>query len=273
MPKPEKFYDRLHGHVAIVTGAGSQGQGFGTGKAIAYAFAREGAKLCLVDLDPARAEETQALIEADGGEAFVFAADVTDSAACAAIVAKTSERYGRLDVLVNNVGVSGGGGDIWELDEARWHRMVDANFTSAVLMTKHAMPHLIASGHGAIVNIASTAALLASGGAFAYAPAKAAMISFTREIAVKYGRRNVRANSIAPGHIVTPHVSGFFDEKAFEIRRKVAPLGITGDAWDIATASVYFASNESRFVTGTCLAVDGGVTETMQLTAHGLIDQ
>jgi NAD(P)-dependent dehydrogenase (short-subunit alcohol dehydrogenase family) len=271
MPKPEKFYDRLSGFVAIVTGAGSQGPGYGTGKAIAYAFAREGAKICLVDLDAARAEETKALIEADGGDAFVIGADVTDSAACAGIVGATLDRYNRLDVLVNNVGVSGGGGDIWNLDEARWHRMVDANFTSSVLMTKHAMPHLIASGHGAIVNIASTAALLASGGAYAYGPAKAAMIAFTREIAVQYGRQNLRANIIAPGHIVTPHVSGFFDETGFEKRRKVAPLGITGDAWDIAAAAVYLSNAESRFVTGVCIPVDGGVTQTMQMSAHALI--
>ncbi len=271
IPKPEKFYDRLAGNVAIVTGAGSQGAGFGTGKAIAYAFAREGAKLCLVDLDPSRAEETRELIEAEGGEAFVMAGDVTNTESCAAIVAATLERYGSLGVLVNNVGVSGGGGDIWELDEARWRRMVDANFTSAVLMTKHAMPHLIASSHGAIINIASTAALLASGGAFAYGPAKAAMIAFTREIAVKYGRRNVRANIIAPGHIVTPHVAGFFDAAAFETRRKVAPLGLIGDAWDVAAAAVYLANAESRFITGICIPVDGGVTETMQMTAHALI--
>lgn len=211
------------------------------------------------------------LIEAEGGEAFVMAGDVTSSDSCAAIVAATLQRYGSLGVLVNNVGVSGGGGDIWDLDEPRWRQLLEANFTSAVLMTKHAMPHLIASTQGAIINIASTAALLASGSAFAYGPAKAAMMAFTREIAVKYGRRNVRANIIAPGHIVTPHVSGYFDEKAFEIRRKVAPLGLTGDAWDVAAAAVYLACAESRFITGICIPVDGGVTETMQLTAHGLI--
>jgi len=225
----------------------------------------------LVDLDPARAEETKVLIEAEGGEAFVIAGDVTSSESCAAIVAATLQRYGSLGVLVNNVGVSGGGGEIWDLDEVRWQQIVDANFTSAVLMTKHAMPHLVASTQGAIINIASTAALLASGAAFAYGPAKAAMMAFTREIAVKYGRSNVRANIIAPGHIVTPHVSGYFDEKAFEIRRKVAPLGLTGDAWDDAAAAVYLACSESRFITGICLPVDGGVTETMQLAAHGLI--
>jgi NAD(P)-dependent dehydrogenase (short-subunit alcohol dehydrogenase family) len=140
-------------------------------------------------------------------------------------------------------------------------------------MTKHAMRPLIASTRGSIVNISSTAALLASGGAYAYAPAKAAMIAFTREIAVKHGRQGVRANVICPGHIVTPHVAGFFDAAAFERRRKVAPLGITGDAWDVASAAVFFASDEARFITAACLAVDGGVTQTMQMTAVGLVGE
>ncbi len=212
------------------------------------------------------------MIEAAGGSAFVFAGDVTDTRVCASIVAATLERYGRLDVLVNNVGVSAGGGEVWDLDEEKWSKLVDANLKSAVLMTRHAMPALIASQYGAIVNISSTAALLASGGAWAYGPAKAALIAFTHEVAVKYGRQGVRANAICPGHIVTPHVAGFFDAAAFELRRKVAPLGITGDAWDVATAALYFASDESRFVTAQCLAVDGGVTQTMQLTAHALIN-
>ena len=236
MPQPGKFYDRLSGRVAIVTGAGSQGPGYGTGKAIAYAYAREGAAVCLVDLNLERADETRALIESDGGRCFVHAGDVTDSATCAAIVATTLERYGRLDLLVNNVGVSGGD-DLARLDEARWSFLMDANLKTCVLMTKHAIGPLIASTHGSIVNISSSAALLASGGAYAYGPAKAAMIAFTREVAVKYGRQGVRANAICPGHIVTPHVAGFFDEAAFEKRRKVAPLGIVGDAWDVAGAS------------------------------------
>jgi NAD(P)-dependent dehydrogenase (short-subunit alcohol dehydrogenase family) len=272
MPEPKNFYDRLSGRVAIVTGAGSQGPGVGTGKAISVAFAREGAKVCLVDLHPERARQTSQAIADAGGDAFVHAGDVTDSGACARIVEATMKRCGRLDVLVNNVGVSGGDGEIWEMDEQQWARRLDANFKSCVLMTKHAMRALIDSGRGSIVNISSTAALLASGGTFSYGPGKAAMIEFTREIAVRYGRKGVRANVICPGHIVTPHVAGFFDEAAQETRRKVAPLGIAGDAWDVATAAVFFASEESRFITAACLAVDGGVTQTMQLTAHALIN-
>jgi NAD(P)-dependent dehydrogenase (short-subunit alcohol dehydrogenase family) len=271
MPRPEIFYQRLAGRVAIVTGAGSQGPGVGTGKAIAYAFAREGASVCLVDRDAARAQETHDMIVADGGTAMVVGADVTDSVACAGIVRATLDLFGRLDVLVNNVGVSGGD-DLAQLDEARWSALIDANLKSCVLMSKHSIEPLIASGRGTIVNIASTAALLASGGAYAYGPAKAAVIAFTREVAVKYGRKGVRANVICPGHIVTPHVAGFFDAAAFEKRRKVAPLGVTGDAWDVASAAVFLASDESRFITAQCLAVDGGVTQTMQMTAVGLVN-
>ncbi|MGO8858245.1 MAG: SDR family NAD(P)-dependent oxidoreductase [Steroidobacteraceae bacterium] len=273
MPQPSKFRDRLAGRVALVTGAGSQTDGIGTGRAIATVFAGEGARVCLVDQDPVRAELTRRTIEAAGGDGFVFAGDIADSAVCAAAVAATVARYGSLDILVNNVGVSGGGGELWDLDEAQWARMVDLNFKTCVLMTKHAMRPLVASGRGAIVNIASTAALLASGGNYAYGPAKAAMIAFSRDVAVTYGRRGVRSNVVAPGHIFTPHVEGFFDAAAREVRRKVAPLGVPGDAWDVAAASLFLASEEARFITGICLAVDGGVTHTMQLTAHRFIEE
>lgn len=272
MPQPRKYYDRLAGRVAIVTGAGSQTEGIGTGRAISAVFAGEGAKVCLVDLEPARAEVTREMIADAGGDAFVCAGDITDSAVCAGVVSAAVTRYGSLDILVNNVGVSGGAGEIWDLDEARWDRMVELNLKASVLMTKHAMRHLIASGRGAIVNVSSISALLASGGNYSYGPAKAAMIAFSRDIAITYGRRGVRTNVVAPGHIFTPHVEGFFDDAAREIRRKVAPLGIAGDAWDVAAASLFLASEEARFITGVCIAVDGGATQTMQLTAHHLIE-
>jgi NAD(P)-dependent dehydrogenase (short-subunit alcohol dehydrogenase family) len=273
LPQPQKYYDRLAGRVAIVTGAGSRSEGVGTGKAISVWFAAEGARVCLIDVEPSRAEETRRLITDAGGSAFVYAGDITDSEVCAGAVAATVERYGSLGILVNNLGVSGGGGDIWDLDEARWDQMIDLNLKAAVLMTKHAMRHLIASGHGAIVSISSTAALLASGKNYSYGPAKAALIAFSRDIAVTYGRRAVRANVVAPGHIFTPHVAEYFDDAGREKRRKVSPLGVAGDAWDVALASLFLASDEARFITGVCIAVDGGVTETMQLTAHQFIQE
>ncbi|CAB3721681.1 SDR family NAD(P)-dependent oxidoreductase [Paraburkholderia rhynchosiae] len=272
MPFPKVFHQRLAGKVAIVTGAGSQGNGVGTGKAIACLFAREGASVCLVDRDEERAAETLAMIVEAGGNGFVCAADVTDSDACARVVAATVERYGALHILVNNVGVAGAGGHFENIDEASWDRIIDVNLKSAFLMSRAAAPHLVAGKNGAVVNVSSTAGLR-SHGAAAYGSSKAGMIALTRELAVVYGRDGVRANAIAPGHIFTPMVESMLDEPAKERRRKVAPLGIEGDAWDVAAAALFLASDDARFITGACLPVDGGVTEVAALCAYDLIQQ
>jgi NAD(P)-dependent dehydrogenase (short-subunit alcohol dehydrogenase family) len=271
MPRPTQFRGRLTGKTALVTGAGSQGSGVGTGKAIAITFALEGARVCLVDRELERAQETLREIEAGGGEAFSATADVTNSADCAATVAVTLQRYGRLDILVNNVGIGVGGGRVEQLDEAVWSRVINVNLTSAILMSKHAIPALIAT-RGSIVNIASVAALRSHGGGVAYSASKAGLVAATRDLAVMYGREGVRANVVAPGHIFTPLVEGMLDSRAREVRRKVAPLGIEGDAWDIAAAALFLASDEARFITATCLPVDGGVVEVGALTAYGLIE-
>jgi NAD(P)-dependent dehydrogenase (short-subunit alcohol dehydrogenase family) len=270
MPEPLKYYDRLAGKVAIVTGAGSEGEGVGTGRAISLVYAREGASVCLVDRAPERAEDTRRAIQNAGGTAFVAAADVTRAADCERVVNDTLERYGRLDVLVNNVGIGVGGGRLEQMDEATWHRVIDVNLTSAALMTKYAVGALV-NTRGSIVNIASVAALRAHGGGVAYSASKAGMIAMTRDLAVMYGREGVRANVIAPGHIFTPLVQSMLDAKARDVRRKVAPLGVEGDAWDIASAALFLASDEARFITATCLPVDGGVVEIAALTAHGMI--
>jgi NAD(P)-dependent dehydrogenase (short-subunit alcohol dehydrogenase family) len=271
MPQPTQFRDRLQGKVAIVTGAGSlDGQGSGTGKAIAFVFACEGARVCLVDREASRAEATRKLIAAAGGEAFVCAGDVTASADCSRIVAQTLDRYGRLDTLVNNVGIGVSGGRVEQLDEAVWDRVIDVNLKSAVLMCKHAIPALIAS-RGSVVNIASSAALRSHGGGVAYSASKAGMIAVTRDLAIMYGREGIRANVVAPGHIYTPLVAGSIDQRSRDLRRDIAPLGVEGDAWDIAAATLFLASDEARFITATCLPVDGGVSEIAALTAHGMI--
>ena len=276
MPQPQKFWNRLAGKVAIVTGAGSQGNGFGTGKAIAYSFAREGAKVCLVDREADRAEETRALIAADGGEAFVHAADVTDSTACAGIVDAAVKRYGRLDILVNNVGIANGKQSADQLDEADFQRVMDVNLKSAVLMAKHAVPHLRAAGRSAIVNISSVASMFSSG-SIAYASSKAGMNALTNELAILHGRDGIRVNTVAPGHIFTPMLidvfaRGVLPASAREARSKVAPLGLEGDAWDVAAAVLFLASDEARFITGVLLPVDGGVTRIAPLTAHDFIN-
>ena len=266
-----QFRERLHGKVAIVSGAGSAGAGFGTGGAIAFAFAAEGAKICLVDRDLASAEQTRSAIEAAGAEAIACQGDITVEADCARAVATTVEGYGKLDILVNNVGMSVGSGPLESLDMAVWDRVMNVNLRGAILVTKYAIPHLIAAKTSAIINIASIAGLLASGGA-AYGPSKAALISLTRELALMYGRSGVRANVICPGHLYTPHVEGIIDEKMRDMRRKIAPLGIEGDAWDVAAASIFLASDEARFVTAVCLPVDGGATAMLPMSGHGLIE-
>jgi len=270
MPQPTDYWHRLEGKVAIVTGAGSQGDGVGTGKAMAYLFAREGARVCLVDQEPERAQITLAMIAEAGAEAFVHAADVTQPQACADVVAATVERYGRLDVLVNNVGLGAGGGRLAELSPALWDRVMDVNLKSALLMSRAAMPRLVAA-RGNVVNIASSAGLRAHGGA-AYGPSKAALIALSRELAVMYGRDGVRANTVAPGHLFTPLVEKFIDEAGRRRRRLVAPLGIEGDAWDVAAAALFLASDEARFITGVCLPVDGGVNEIAALAALEMPD-
>ena len=273
MPQPVEFKSRLTGKVAIVTGAGSQGEGIGTGKAISFLFAREGAKVCLVDRERARAEEALRMIESAGGAAFVSAADITSEADCARIVATTMERFGKLDILVNNVGISSGGGPLDAFSMDTWDQVMDVNLRAAVLMTRHSIPHLTAA-KGAIVNISSVAGLLASGHA-AYGPSKAALISLTREVAMMYGRQGVRANVVAPGHIHTPHAQGAqtLGDELRTMRRKIAPLGIEGDAWDVASAALFLASDEARFITATCLPVDGGAIEILPLAAVGLLQR
>lgn len=270
MPQPTTFHQRLADKVAIVTGAGSQGQGVGTGRAIAFLFAAEGAKVCLVDREAERAEETLAMIRAAGGEAFVSAGDVTSSDDCARIVTETVARYGSLQLLVNNVGIATAAQPFERFEEALWDRVLAVNLKSVYLMCRCAAPHLIASGSSAVVNIASVAGLQGYGSA-AYGPSKAGMVQMTRDLAVQYGRQGLRANTVAPGHIFTPMLVGVLGDEAREQRRQVAPLGIEGDAWDIAAATLFLASDEARFITGACLPVDGGVTEIGPLAAYALL--
>ncbi|MCM2459398.1 glucose 1-dehydrogenase [Pseudomonas sp. CG7] len=270
MPTPTIFNQRLAGKVALVTGAGSQGTGFGTGKAIAYLFAREGAKVCLVDQHVERAEETLAMIQEAGCEAFISAGDVTRDEDCLRFVSQTVERYGALHILVNNVGMATGAQGFEQHPIELWHRVMDVNLKSVFLMCRHALPQLTAYPGSAVVNIASTAGLQGNG-SVAYGPSKAAMVQLTRELAVMYGRQGLRANTVAPGHIFTPLVDGFVNEDMRLRRQKIAPLNIEGDAWDVAAATLFLASDEARFITGTCLPVDGGVTEVAPLTAYAMV--
>jgi NAD(P)-dependent dehydrogenase (short-subunit alcohol dehydrogenase family) len=252
---------RLDGKVAIVTGAGSQNEGIGNGRAAAILFAREGAKVLLVDRVVARAEETARQLDAEGlrGACAVFEADVTDAAQCRTMVEDAVGRWGRLDILQNNVGIGARAGTVLDMEDALWERMMRVNVTGMMLAAKAAIPAMKANGGGAIVNISSIAAWRPRG-LTAYATTKGAVEALTRGLAADHARDGIRVNCIEPGPVFTPMVqaAGMTDELR-EARRKASPLGLEGTAWDIAWASVYLASDEARYVTGVVLAVDGGL--------------
>jgi NAD(P)-dependent dehydrogenase (short-subunit alcohol dehydrogenase family) len=250
---------RLEGKVAIVTGAGSQvDDGIGNGRAAAVLMAREGARVLLVDRKAEAAEATRAMIEAEGGEAAVHEADVTSSEDCAAMVAAAVSRWGRLDILDNNVGI-GGPGTVLDVTEEAWDRVMAVNVKGMMLASKHAIPAMIASGGGSIINIASIAALRPAK-LTPYATSKGAVISLTQAMAVDHARDGIRVNCVAPGPVYTPMVyaRGMTDELR-ERRKNSSLLQVEGEGWDIGYAVLFLASDEARYITGVVLPVDGGV--------------
>ena len=267
---PGKFLGRLEDKSAIVTGAGAKGRGFGTGRAMGVLFAGEGARVSLVDRDEQALAGTQEYVAQTGGKAIAQIGDVTSAQDCNRVVAETMKAFGRLDILVNNVGVASGSCGVDELDMDDWQRVLDINLKSTVLMAKAAVPAMRETGGGVILNIVSIAGMLAYGG-LAYGASKAAMIQLTRDLALVHGTDGIRANAIAPGHIYTPLLEGLVPAEMRDARRKAGPLGVEGDAWDIARAALFLASDEARFITGICLPVDGGVTSVGSLQAAGMI--
>jgi NAD(P)-dependent dehydrogenase (short-subunit alcohol dehydrogenase family) len=262
--------ERLKGKIALVVGAGSVGPGWGNGKATAVAFAREGAKVFCADINLGAAEETAALIKKEGGEARAHKADVTKAAEVAAMVAACSRAYGRIDILDNNVGIAEVGGVV-EVSEQEWDRVMAVNLKSAFLAMKYAIPLMLESGGGSIINISSIAAIRYTGVPYStYYASKAALSHLTRTTAVEYAARKIRVNAILPGLMQTPMVekaaglaqsyAGGDIEEMWRVRAKQVPMGFGGDAWDVAWAAVYLASDEARYVTGIELVVDGGVT-------------
>jgi NAD(P)-dependent dehydrogenase (short-subunit alcohol dehydrogenase family) len=259
---------RLENKIAIVAGAGSVGPGWGNGRAIAVRFAEEGAKVFAADRDLDRLAETVARAEKAGGTIRTHACDVTDGKSVAAMVQACMQAWGRIDVLVNNVGGSAAGGPV-EMSEEVWDAQVDHNLKSVFLACKHVLPVMERQGSGAIVNIASTSGLRWTGSAqVAYAATKAGVIQLSRVIAVQYAAKGIRANSIVPGQLHTPMVearlakqrSGGDVEALLAQRKKRIPLAIEGDGRDTANAALFLASDEARFVTGTEIVVDGGMT-------------
>ena len=265
MDKPE---GRLAGKVAIVSGAGCIGPGWGNGRAIAVRFAQEGARVFAVDIDTNAMDETLALIRATGGDVTPYGCDVTDSGAIAALVDACIARYGTIDILVNNVGVAAPGGPV-KLSEESWDAQIDINLKTVFLMCKHVMPVMEVKGAGAIVNIASTSGIRWTGAAqVGYAAAKAGVIQFGRVVAVEYAGKGIRVNTVLPGQLHTPLVDAYLagnqsggDIEALLKRRQARiPLPFMGDGRDTANAVLFLASDEARFVTGTEIVVDGGMS-------------
>jgi NAD(P)-dependent dehydrogenase (short-subunit alcohol dehydrogenase family) len=259
---------RLQDRVAIVTGAGCVGPGWGNGRATAVRFAEEGAKIFALDRDLDTVAETVARVEAAGGEIVVQQCDVTDNASVAAATAACIARFGRIDVLVNNVGGSAHGGPV-ELTEEAWDAQIDYNLKSVFLTCKHVLPVMERQGGGAIVNVASSSGQRWTGSAqVGYASSKAGVIQFSRVVAVQYAAKGVRVNTVVPGQLHTPMVearlagqrTGGDVEALLASRLKRIPLGFMGDGRDTANAALFLASDEARFITATEIVVDGGMT-------------
>ncbi len=261
---------RLHSKVAVITGAGCVGPGWGNGRAAAVAFAREGAQVFAVDLlEDAMAETVTRAQDAaaHGGALRTHTCDMTDGAQVAAMVAACVAAFGRVDILVNNVGGSAKGGAV-ALSEEGWDRQIDFNLKTVFLACKHVIPVMVDGGGGAIVNTASTSGLRWTGAAqVGYAAAKAGVIQFSRVTAVEYAPQRIRVNTVVPGQMHTPMVEALAGQRAGGdvdglLRSRLAriPLGFMGDGRDTANAALFLASDEARFITGTEIVVDGGMT-------------
>ena len=250
---------RLENKVAIVTGAGSRGPGIGNGRATAILFAREGARVVLVDRVQEWADQTLGMIADEHGEAFVLEADVTQTGECQRIVDEAVKRYGTIDILQNNVGI-GGSGSVVDVDEDAWDQIMRVNVKSMMLMAKHVIPVMAEHGGGAITNVSSISSIRPRG-LTPYTTSKGAVNGLTIAMAVDHAPQGIRVNAILPGPVYTPMVaSAGMTQEQRAVRASASPLGTEGTAWDIAWAAVYLASPEARWVTGQLLCVDGGVT-------------
>ena len=257
---------RLQDKVAIVVGAGQvPGDTIGNGRAISILFAREGATVMLVDRRLDSALETKAMIEREGGEAFAFEADIVRAADCQVMATQCVERCGRIDILVNNVGIGEGDRSLVRLSEEAWDKIFDVNLKGMFLISKAVLPVMDEQGSGTIINVSSIAAVC-SVGYVAYKLSKAGVNALTHQLAMKYAGKGLRVNAVMPGQLNTPmaiegisKALGMDKRELIRKRDESVPLkGGMGDAWDTAHAALFLASDEAKFITSVCLPVDGG---------------
>lgn len=261
--------NRLKGKVAIIVGAGSTpGDSMGNGRATAILFAREGASTMLVDRDGESAAATKHMIDAEGGASSVFAGDVTRADVCQQMTAECVKLYGRIDILHNNVGIGVLGGPV-EVSEEDWDRVLAVNLKAMFLTCKHVLPQMERQGSGVIINISSMGAVRYSDSypLAAYSASKGGVNALTRAIAMQYAAKGIRANAIMPGLIRTPMAVdeparryGLDKEQYARMRDQTVPMRHMGEAWDVAYAALFLASDEAKYVTGVVLPVDGGMS-------------
>ena len=259
---------RLKGKVALITGAGSVGPGWGNGRAMTIRFAQEGAQVFATDIDETRLDETLSYAGDEKANIQKGFVDVMQSSSIEKMVQECLQRFGRIDILVNNVGGSAKGGPV-EMTEEVWDTQVDYNLKSVFLTCKYVLPGMIQQGSGAIIHMASTSGMRWTGSAqIAYAASKAGIIQFSKVLAVQYAKQNIRVNTIVPGQLHTPMVetrlakqrTGGDIATILEQRQARIPLPFMGDGMDTANAAVFLASEEARFITGTEIVIDGGMS-------------
>ncbi len=254
----------MQGKVSIVTGAGSRGDGIGNGRATAIMLAREGSQVVLLDNNADWLLATEDILRGEGGDFLSVVTDVANEQSCAEAVEKAASRYGHIDVLVNNVGITGPGGNAIDVDLASWDRALRINVTSMMLMSKYVLKFMVKQRSGSIVNIASVAGLVGGHPSLLYPTSKGAVINMSRAMATHHGAVGVRVNCVAPGMLYTPMVaSRGMSEQQREERKLRSLLGTEGTGWDVANAVLFLASDEARWITGVVLPVDAGATASL----------
>jgi NAD(P)-dependent dehydrogenase (short-subunit alcohol dehydrogenase family) len=259
---------RLDGKVVLVIGSGSSASGWSNGKAISVLSAREGAKVFGFDINLDAAKETADLIVAEGGTAAYLQGDASSSEDIQAVVSRCLEEFGRIDVLFHNVGIVSTD-SITDMSEEEWNRVFAINVTSAFITYKHVLPIMEGQGGGSIVATGSIAGIRYTGVPYAsYYATKSAVMHMTNCLAIQYADKGIRANTVLPGLMDTPFIhqglsdsySAGDEKKMMDLRNQQCPSGKMGDAWDVANAAVFLACDESKYISGTNLVVDGGIT-------------